>query len=128
MIDRVSKSMVGALLAALVVPISCASGDEARRRNDMSQPVCARAEAGVPVDEIPDDAPTLILLLGMSETESFWGLLNDEVIHVTETSVRRAQFAELSEEYRRAVDNGLDETVASLTRQDGGGWACRDEG
>jgi hypothetical protein len=93
----------------------------------MSQPICQRAEAAVPADEIPDDAPTLILLLGMSETESFWGLLNDEVIHVTECGVRREQFAVLADEYRQAVDNGLDETVASLTRQDGGGWACRAE-
>lgn len=78
-------------------------------------------------DKIPNSASTLILLLGMSETESFWGLLNDEVIHVTEGSVRRAQFAELADEYRDAVDNGLDETVASLARQDDGGWACRSE-
>ena len=42
----------------------------------MSQPICQRAEVAVPTDEIPDDAPTLILLLGMSETESFWALFH----------------------------------------------------
>lgn len=120
------KSLAAALIAAVVVSVSGCAGDD-DRRNDMSQPVCERAAAAVPADEIPDDAPPLILLLGMSETESFWGLLNDEVIHVTETGVRRAQFAELADEYRQAVDNGLDETVASLTRQDGGDWACRAE-
>ena len=126
MINEASKSLAALLIAAVAV---CASGcgEDDDRRNDMSQPICQRAEVAVPADEIPDDAPTLILLLGMSETESFWGLLNDEVIHVTESSVRRAQFAELADEYRDAVDNGLDETVASLARQDDGGWACRSE-
>ncbi len=127
MMTRAARSLAAALIAVVAVTASSCGGDE-DRRNDMSQPLCQRAEAAVPADEIPDDAPPLLLLLGMSETESFWGLLNDEVIHVTETSVRRAQFAELADEYRQAVDNGLDETVASLTRQDDGGWACRAEG
>ncbi len=127
MINHASKSLAAVLIAAIAVSISGCGGDD-DRRNDMSQPICERAEAAVPADEIPDDAPTLILLLGMSETESFWGLLNDEVIHVTESGVQRAQFAELADEYRQAVDNGLDETVASLTRQDDGSWACRAEG
>jgi len=119
-------SLAALLIAAVAVCASgCGADDD--RRNDMSQPICQRAEVAVPTDEIPDGAPALILLLGMSETESFWGLLNDEVIHVTESSVRRAQFAELADEYRDAVDNGLDETVASLARQDDGGWACRSE-
>jgi hypothetical protein len=127
MITPVSKSLAAVLIAAVVVSFTGCGGDD-DGRNNMSQPICQRAEAAVPADEIPDDAPTLILLLGMSETESFWGLLNDEVIHVTESGVRREQFAVLADEYRQAVDNGLDETVASLTRQDGGGWACRAEG
>ena len=110
---------------------SCLSPAVAEKTTDRRNE-CRNQSANAPrwryrTDEIPDDAPTLILLLGMSETESFWGLLNDEVIHVTESSVRRAQFAELADEYRDAVDNGLDETVASLTRQDDGGWACRSE-
>ena len=125
MIDRTSGYVAG--LLTLIASIGACGGDDVQG-NDMSLPICERAEAAVPVDEIPDDAPSLLLLLGMSETESFWGLLDDEVIHVTETGARRAQFADLAEEYRRAVDDGLDETLASLTRQDDGEWACRDEG
>jgi hypothetical protein len=127
MMSPASKSLATVLVGAIGVFVGGCGGDD-DRRNDMSQPICERAEAAVPADEIPDDAPTLILLLGMSETESFWGLLRDEVIHVTESGVRREQFAALADEYRQAVDNGLDETVASLTRQDDGGWACRAEG
>lgn len=73
MINPASKSLAALLIAAVAV---CASGcgEDDDRRNDMSQPICQRAEVAVPADEIPDDAPTLILLLGMSETESFWGV------------------------------------------------------
>lgn len=72
MIGRGWTSLAVVLVATAAASITSCGGD-ADRRNDMSQPLCDRAEAAVPADEIPDDAPTLILLLGMSETESFWG-------------------------------------------------------
>jgi hypothetical protein len=47
-------------------------------------------------DKIPNSASTLILLLGMSETEPFEELLNDEVSYEVLNNVRCTRFAELA--------------------------------